>query len=59
MTNIEMMQRRNEILKRNIGSLILKDNKHGLNGQENYFYNSLIKELHMSESQLNNIRNRS
>ncbi|MCQ6563168.1 hypothetical protein [Paenibacillus mendelii] len=57
MTNIEMMQRRNEILKRNISSLILKDNKHGLSGQENYFYNNMIKELHTSESQLNSIRN--
>ncbi|CAH1217507.1 hypothetical protein PAECIP111893_04290 [Paenibacillus plantiphilus] len=59
MTYVEMMRRRNEILKRNIGSMILKSNKQGLSGQENSFYKNMIKELHQGESEINAFRNQS
>lgn len=59
MTYIEMMRRRNEILKRNIGSMILKRNKYGLSGQESSFYNHMLKELHQGESEINAYRNQS
>ncbi|MBW7475821.1 hypothetical protein K0T92_13785 [Paenibacillus oenotherae] len=59
MTYIEMMRRRNEILKRNIGSMILKSNKQGLSGQESSFYKNMIKELHQGESEINAYRNQS
>ncbi|MNY80981.1 hypothetical protein D3C86_2223030 [compost metagenome] len=59
LTYIEMMRRRNEILKRNIGSMILKSNKQGLSGQESSFYKNMIKELHQGESEINAFRNQS
>ncbi|QJD86457.1 hypothetical protein [Cohnella herbarum] len=52
MTHIEMLRRRSEILKRNIGSMILKDNKRGLSGQENLFYQDMVKKWHQNEFEI-------
>ena len=56
MTYMDMLGRRSLILKRNIGNLIIKDNKQGLSAQENNFYQSMIKEWHQNESELNAVR---
>ncbi|PZD95363.1 hypothetical protein DNH61_12535 [Paenibacillus sambharensis] len=55
----EMLDRRSEILKRNIGTMILKENQQGLSGQENHLYQNMIKELHQTENELNTKRNES
>lgn len=55
MTHIEMLRRRSEILKRNIGSMILKDNKQGLSGQENLFYQGMVKKWHQNEFEIHSI----
>lgn len=59
MSYMNMMTRRNEILKRNIGSYILKDNKQGLTNQENYFFQNMLRELYQNESEINAGRNQS
>ncbi|MGO4548452.1 hypothetical protein AB4Z29_27050 [Paenibacillus sp. 2TAB23] len=43
-------------MKRNIGNLIVKDNKQGLSTQESNFYQSMLKEWHQNESELNAAR---
>lgn len=48
-----MLGRRSLILKRHIGKMIMKDNKHGLSMQENQFYQQMIKELYQNESEMN------
>ncbi|WP_239616294.1 hypothetical protein [Cohnella mopanensis] len=53
MTHIEMLRRRSEILKRNIGSMIMKDNKQGLTGQENLFYQGMVRKWHQNEHEIN------
>ncbi|MFF2482294.1 hypothetical protein [Paenibacillus sp. NPDC058071] len=52
MTYKEMLGRNNAILKRNIGRMILKDNKQGLSSQESNMYQSMLKRLHHNESEL-------
>ncbi|OBZ11348.1 hypothetical protein A7975_20615 [Bacillus sp. FJAT-26390] len=56
MTYMDMLGRRSIILKRNIGNLVIKDNKQGLSAQESNFYHSMIKEWHQNESELNAVR---
>jgi hypothetical protein len=58
LTYKEMLGRRSEILKRNIGSLIIKENQQGLSQQENNFFRSMIKELHQNEYELNACRSK-
>lgn len=53
MTYNDMLGRRSLILKRHIGKMIMKDNKHGLSTQENQFYQHMIKELYQNESEMN------
>jgi hypothetical protein len=59
LTYTEMLGRRSEILKRNIGTMILKDNKHGLSGQESNFYKMMLKEWHQTELELNSAKKES
>ncbi|MBP1990656.1 hypothetical protein [Paenibacillus eucommiae] len=56
MTYVKLLGRRSEILKRNIGNLISKDNQYGLSDQENMFFKNMIKELHQNEYELNSSR---
>lgn len=44
--NHEAIERKNEVLKREIESMILRQNKEGLNSQENHLMQRFIKELH-------------
>jgi phosphoglycerate-specific signal transduction histidine kinase len=41
-----VIERKNEILKRKIESLILRQNKNGLNQQDNQLMQRFIKEMH-------------
>ncbi|CAM3522930.1 hypothetical protein [Marinicrinis lubricantis] len=41
-----VLERKNEILKRKIESLLLKENQKGLTHLDSYLKNSMIKELH-------------
>jgi hypothetical protein len=59
LTYMDMLGRRSIILKRNIGNLIIKDNKQGLSMQENLFYQSMLKEWHQNENELNSARQHS
>ncbi|WP_138755051.1 hypothetical protein [Paenibacillus sinopodophylli] len=56
MTYMDMLGRRSIILKRNIGHLIVKDNKQGLSAQESSFYQSMLKEWHQNENEMNAAR---
>lgn len=56
MTYMDMLGRRSIILKRNIGHLIIKDNRQGLSAQESNFYQNMIKEWHQNECELNSVR---
>jgi len=56
LTYTEMLERRSEILKRHIGSLIHKNNHCGLSGQENHFLKDMIKEFHRNQHELNSSR---
>jgi hypothetical protein len=58
LTYTEMLGRRSEILKRNIGNWVLKDNKQGLSGQESNLYYSMVRELHHNEHELDASRKR-
>jgi len=53
----QMMERRTEILKRNISRYIMKNNKQGLNGQELSLYKQMLRELHQSEHDMKASRN--
>lgn len=52
MTYVELLDRRNLILKRNISNMVMKDNRRGLNTQESHFYQSMIKEMHQNENEI-------
>lgn len=53
MTYHEMLTRKSEILKRNIGRMIIQDNRKGLGNHEGYMMQRMIKELHQNEHELN------
>ncbi|AFC27196.1 hypothetical protein [Paenibacillus mucilaginosus] len=53
MTYTELLERRSEILKRHLGSLILKDNQYGLNERESCMFRDLVKELHRNKYEWN------
>lgn len=59
MTYMDMLGRRSIILKRNIGNLIIKDNKQRLSTQESHFYQSMLKEWHQNANELNSARKHS
>ncbi|TVY01432.1 hypothetical protein [Cohnella terricola] len=52
MSHLEMLRRRSEILRRNIGTMIIKENKSGMNLQENRFYHQLIRKWHENEHEI-------
>jgi hypothetical protein len=56
LTYMEMLGRRSEILKRNIGNLVVKNNQYGLSAQENNFFKDTIKQFHQNEHELNSSR---
>ncbi|MDQ0493267.1 hypothetical protein [Paenibacillus brasilensis] len=52
----EMLERRSEILKRNIHQLLVQENQHGVTRQENYTLHKMIRELHQTSHALNTSR---
>jgi hypothetical protein len=40
------------MLRRNIQSLLTRENQHGLNNQENLFLQKMIKEYHQNDHEL-------
>jgi len=51
-TRMDMLKRRSEILKRNIGSMMPKDNGRSLNAQESRFYYQLVRKWHENEHEI-------
>ncbi|QCT01145.1 hypothetical protein E6C60_0422 [Paenibacillus algicola] len=53
------MNTQNEVLKRNIDNMILQDNQEGLNGQEKFIMQKLMREKYQMEheSKLENSEN--
>lgn len=51
-----VLERQNEILKRNIETMIKKNNKDGLSRQENSFYHTMVKEWHQNQREMNHTR---
>ncbi|MFI2856119.1 hypothetical protein ACH6EH_03145 [Paenibacillus sp. JSM ZJ436] len=43
------MNTQNEVLKRNIDNMILQDNQEGLNGQEKFIMQKLMREKYQME----------
>ncbi|MGM1022785.1 MAG: hypothetical protein ACQEXV_20295 [Bacillota bacterium] len=52
----KMLERRSEILKRNIHQLLVQENQHGVTRQENYTLHKMIRELHQTSHALNTSR---
>ena len=46
MARNEILEKKNEILRRNISELVLRKNQSGLNEQENQLMKRFIKEFH-------------
>jgi hypothetical protein len=56
---IDLLGRRKEILKRNIGTYILKESMNDLSAQDQYLYHTMVKELHQNEFEMNGARKNS
>ncbi|AWB43797.1 hypothetical protein DCC85_05870 [Paenibacillus sp. CAA11] len=52
MSYTEVLERKAEILKKNVENWILKENCDGLTNQEAYIYRNMLKELHQNEQEL-------
>ncbi|CAH8705206.1 hypothetical protein M5W83_13620 [Paenibacillus thiaminolyticus] len=53
MSNEHMLERKNELLRRNIQQYLLLENQHGLSQQEQHFLQHLIKEMHQNNYEMN------
>lgn len=51
-----MLERQNEILRRNIETMIIKNNRDGLSRQESGFYHTMVKEWHQNQHEINQMR---
>ena len=54
--NQEVLERRSELLKKNIHQMLVQDNQHGISRQDNMFLQQMINELHQTSHELNNAR---
>lgn len=54
--NQEVLERRSELLKKNIHQMLLQDNQHGISRQDNMFLQQMIKELHQTSYEMNTTR---
>ncbi|WP_337035007.1 hypothetical protein [Paenibacillus illinoisensis] len=54
--NQEVLERRSELLKKNIHQMLLQDNQNGISRQDNMFLQQMIKELHQTSHELNTTR---
>ncbi|MGO4529941.1 hypothetical protein AB4Z30_12755 [Paenibacillus sp. 2TAF8] len=53
----EVLERRSELLKKNIHQMLVQDNQHGISRQDNMFLQQMIKELHQTSHELNTMSN--
>ncbi|BFH17599.1 hypothetical protein J6TS7_18310 [Paenibacillus dendritiformis] len=53
LSNEHMLERKNELLRRNIQQYLLQENQHGLSHQEQHFLQHLIKEMHQNNYEMN------
>ncbi|CAH1213286.1 MULTISPECIES: hypothetical protein [Paenibacillus] len=51
--NQEVLERRSELLKKNIHQMILQDNQYGISRQDSMFLQQMIKELVQTSHELN------
>ncbi|MEC0091609.1 hypothetical protein [Paenibacillus macquariensis] len=51
--NHAMLERRSEILKKNIHQMIMQDNQVGISDQQNMLMQHMIKELHQTSHEMN------
>lgn len=51
--NHAMLERRSEILKKNIHQLLIRDNQVGISNQQNMLMQHMIKELHQTSHEMN------
>ncbi|WP_169810114.1 hypothetical protein [Paenibacillus antarcticus] len=51
--NHAMLERRSEILKKNIHQMIMQDNQYGISDQQNMLMQHMIKELHQTSHEMN------
>lgn len=56
MTYTEALERKSEMLKKNVENWILKENRSGLSQQEAFIYRHMIKELHQNKQELHTAR---
>ncbi|WPP42622.1 hypothetical protein SK066_06690 [Paenibacillus hunanensis] len=56
MNSTAVLERQNEILRRNIETMIIKNNRDGLSRQENGFYHTMVKEWHQNQYEINQMR---
>lgn len=49
----EVLERRSELLKKNIHQMLVQDNQHGISRQDNMFLRQMIKEAHQTSHELN------
>jgi hypothetical protein len=49
----EVLERKNEMLRRKIQTMLLRENKRGLSSQDQFLKNSFIRELYSNNYQLN------
>jgi len=52
----EALERKSEMLKKNVENWILKENRSGLSQQEAFIYRNMIKELHQNKHELHTVR---
>ena len=52
----EVLERKNELLKKKIHTMLLRENKKGLTKQDKHLKNHLIRELYSNNYQMNNSR---
>lgn len=51
--NQAMLERRSEILKKNIHQMIIQDNQYGISNQQSMLMQHMIKELHQTSHEMN------
>ncbi len=51
--NHAMLERRSEILKKNIHQMIIQDNQYGISNQQNMLMQHMIKELYQTSHEMN------
>lgn len=51
-----VLERQNEILRRNIETMTIKNNQNGLSRQESSFYHTMVKEWHQNQREINHKR---